>query len=68
MESAEAVYAFFEVVIVGGGIAGLSAADMLYKNGITVGLFRNLFISFKMLIMRYFLKNVWLLNQFYRFV
>jgi len=35
MESAEAVYAFFEVVIVGGGIAGLSAADMLYKNGIT---------------------------------
>ncbi len=52
MESAEAVYTFFEVVIVGGGIAGLSAADMLYKNGITVGIFINLFISFKMLIMR----------------
>lgn len=35
MENCEAVYRFFEVVIVGGGIAGLSAADMLYKNGIT---------------------------------
>jgi thioredoxin reductase len=29
MENAEAVYRFFEVVIVGGGIAGLSAADTL---------------------------------------
>ena len=35
MENAEAVYRFFEVVIVGGGIAGLSAADTLIQNGIT---------------------------------